>query len=102
LKHRSDQRTATRKTVEASLRLQPSIFRDAAAPSIESEATSSSKEEDIGMAVWLRVQMNHIFMVVQNHVYTIVNGIIGREFSKYTAVYGVYIQFWQTLHILKR
>ena len=54
------------------------------------------------MAVWLRVQMNHIFMVVQNHVYTIVNGIIGREFSKYTAVYGVYIQFWQTLHILKR
>ena len=27
-------------------------------------------------------------------------GIFGREIIKYTVIYGVYIQFWPTLHII--
>jgi len=27
-------------------------------------------------------------------------GIFGREITKYTFIYGVYIRFWPTLHIL--
>jgi hypothetical protein len=28
-------------------------------------------------------------------------GIFGREVTKYTVIYGVYIRFWPTLHIIK-
>jgi hypothetical protein len=27
-------------------------------------------------------------------------GVFGREITKYTVIYGVYIRFWPTLHIL--
>jgi hypothetical protein len=45
-----------------------------------------------------------IFRVGQNHIYTVYIryfcGIFGREITKYTVIYGVYIRFWPTLSIL--
>ena len=29
-----------------------------------------------------------------------IHGILGRKITKYTAIYGVYIRFWPTLHLL--
>jgi hypothetical protein len=33
-----------------------------------------------------------------NHIYTVyIYGIFGREITKYTVIYGVYMRFWPTL-----
>ena len=38
--------------------------------------------------------------VGQNHIYIrCIYGIFGREITKYTVIYGVYIRFWPTLHV---
>jgi hypothetical protein len=37
--------------------------------------------------------------VGQNHDTRCIYGISGREITKYTVIYGVYIQFWPTLHM---
>jgi len=42
----------------------------------------------------------HMHRVGQTHIYIrCIYGIFGREFTKYTVIYGVYIQFWPTLVI---
>jgi len=41
-----------------------------------------------------------ICKVGQNHIYIpCTYGIFGREITKYTVIYGVYIQFWPTLQL---
>ena len=41
-----------------------------------------------------------ISRVGQNHIYIrFTYGIFGREVTKYTVIYGVYIRFWPTLKI---
>ena len=47
------------------------------------------------------VCISHSIRVGQNHIYTMyMCGICGREITKYTVVYGVYIWFWPTLHLM--
>ena len=42
-----------------------------------------------------------IIRVGQNHRYIrCIYGIFGREVTKYTVTYGVYIRFWPTLRIM--
>jgi hypothetical protein len=43
----------------------------------------------------------NIDRVGQDHIYTVYTryGIFGREVTKYTAIYGVFKQFWPTLII---
>ena len=38
-----------------------------------------------------------IHRVGQNHIYTVYIRYFGREITKYTVIYGVYIRFWPTL-----
>ena len=41
-----------------------------------------------------------ISRVGQIHIYILcIYGIFGREITKYTVIYGIYIRFWQTLDI---
>ena len=58
------------------------------------------------MTVYLVISLPKIpFMhrVGQNRIYTVYIryfcGIFGREITKYTVIYGVYIRFWPTLNI---
>ena len=42
------------------------------------------------------------FRVGQNDIYTVyIHGVFGREITKYTLMYGVYIRFWPTLFNLR-
>jgi hypothetical protein len=42
----------------------------------------------------------HMFRLGQNHIYTrCIYGNSGREITKHTVTYGVYIRFWPTLHM---
>jgi len=41
-----------------------------------------------------------IHRVGQNHIYTVYIRYFGREITKYTVIYGVYIRFWPTLYIV--
>ena len=55
---------------------------------------------------WLEMYAQGLSRVGQNHKYTVyiqwtinilciyIHGIFGREITKYTVIYGVYIQFW--------
>jgi hypothetical protein len=36
----------------------------------------------------------------QNHIYTVYYGIFGREITKHTVIYEVYIWFWPTLVLM--
>jgi len=47
------------------------------------------------MAVYLVISLPKTPYI--NRIY--VHGIFDREMTKYTVIYGVYIQFWLTLHI---
>jgi len=45
-------------------------------------------------------EFEHMFRIGQNHIYIrFIYGIFGRESTKYTVIYGVYIRFWPTLHM---
>ena len=45
-------------------------------------------------------QLEHTCRVGQSHTYIrCIYGIFDREITKHTVIYGVYIQFWPTLHI---
>jgi hypothetical protein len=42
----------------------------------------------------------HIYIGLVRTIYIrCIYGILGREITKYTVIYSVYIRFWPTLHI---
>jgi hypothetical protein len=43
----------------------------------------------------VRVGQNHIYIYIQ-----CIYGTFGREITKYTVIYGGYIRFWPTLHMV--
>jgi hypothetical protein len=48
-------------------------------------------------------RMKRIFRVGQNHIYMrCIYVFFGREITKYTVIYGVYLRFWPTLRIFNR
>jgi hypothetical protein len=42
----------------------------------------------------------HMDRVGQNHIYTVYVRYFWQENHKYTVIYGVYIRFWPTLHMV--
>ena len=51
-------------------------------------------------SICIGTAFGYICRVGQNHSYIgCIYGIIGREITKYTVIYGVYIRFWPTLYI---
>jgi len=49
---------------------------------------------------WSPGLYRHVGRVGQNHIYTLyIYSNYGRELTKYTFIYGVYIRFWPTLHV---
>jgi hypothetical protein len=45
-------------------------------------------------------EVSATYIVLARTIYIrFIYGIFGREITKYTVMYGVYIRFWPTLHI---
>jgi hypothetical protein len=42
----------------------------------------------------------HLFRAGQDYICTCIYSLFGRELTKYTVIYGAYIRFWPTLHLL--
>jgi hypothetical protein len=40
-----------------------------------------------------------IIKIGQNHIHTVIHASFGWEISKYTVIYGVYLEFWPSLSI---
>ena len=48
----------------------------------------------VGLAITVYIIYGAIY------IYTVTSGMYGREITKYMVIYGAYIRFWPTLHMI--